>query len=536
MKDKNKKIILIIGIVSVILLVSGITYSWFKWRSSNNATVSITIDNSTGLVITFDGGQNITGILEPTLTKEEGIVKNFSANTNGLNVPMNICLKINTLPNDLKDSTFKWELYKGSVLLSNGDFSTEDLSLRTDNGNSDYYLVTDVISDNTSNYTLYLWIDGNFPNNGNMASKSIDFDLYGTVSSTNTNYINAASYINYLYTKAEKTVVQNNNINYHYATSVGLMNDRLGGTTQSLDGGDVRFYGSNPNNYVWLGDVDNGTKKVWRIIGVFDGKLKLSLSNFISYLSWDISPSNVNSGFGINQWGPSGNYEGADLMKLLNPGYENNQDLDSAGNTITVNNSLFWTKGTGTVYNATTSNVSFANTGLSSSEKDMIDDATWYLGASSNSGTLYLNDQYATERQSSILGICSAGNDCNDDVIRTATWTGKVGLIYLSDYGYASDFSTFSGAMYYSYNSATGISNNNWLKAPTGKGQWTISPNASAYYCYLINSNGFLASGKTSTGSLSNLGARPTIYLKSGVVIVSGTGTESNPYVLEYSE
>ena len=99
MKDKKKKIILIIGIISVILLVSGITYSWFKWRSSNNATVSITIDNSTGLVITFDGGQNITGILEPTLTKEEGIVKNFSANTNGLNVPIKRCYLIGFLRN-----------------------------------------------------------------------------------------------------------------------------------------------------------------------------------------------------------------------------------------------------------------------------------------------------------------------------------------------------------------------------------------------------------------------------------------------------
>ena len=54
-------------------------------------------------------------------------------------------------------------------------------------------------------------------------------------------------------------------------------------------------------------------------------------------------------------------------MRLLNPGFEGES----------VNNSLYWNKtSSGTVYigrsNATTSNVSFANTGLTANERNMV--------------------------------------------------------------------------------------------------------------------------------------------------------------------
>ena len=87
-----------------------------------------------------------------------------------------------------------------------------------------------------------------------------------------------------------------------------------------------RFVGKNTNNYVKFND------ELWRVIGIFnttgaDGKkasrIKImrnfSLSyNFNQYLSWDTSPSNINNGYGINEWSQ------ADLMKLLNDGYSKN--------------------------------------------------------------------------------------------------------------------------------------------------------------------------------------------------------------------
>ena len=66
MKKNKKKIILIICGILLVILLSGITYAWFKWRSTDNATVRLVIDNSSGLTVTFNGGQSISGQLEPT--------------------------------------------------------------------------------------------------------------------------------------------------------------------------------------------------------------------------------------------------------------------------------------------------------------------------------------------------------------------------------------------------------------------------------------------------------------------------------------
>jgi hypothetical protein len=79
--------------------------------------------------------------------------------------------------------------------------------------------------------------------------------------------------------------------------------------------------------------------------GNYEYRLKLIRNDSIGNYSWDTSASTVNSGYGINEWSQ------ADLMKLLNPGYETNTDLNNSGSSITVNNSLYWTKGSGTCYN-----------------------------------------------------------------------------------------------------------------------------------------------------------------------------------------
>ena len=355
-------------------------------------------------------------------------------------------------------------------------------------------------------------------------------------------FLTAAEYITNLYTDASKSTATVNSITYNLAPSVNLMNDRKGSSSVGADAGNIRYYGAEPNNYVWLGDTftsdytytsngssltrTSGSKKLWRIIGVFDGRLKLITADpiLITHLPWDTSASGVNAGTGINQWGPSDSYEGADLMRLLNPGYESES----------INNSLYWIKGTGIVYNGpnnvTTSNISFANTGLSQSEKDKIDAAIWYLGAY-NGNASYVNVQYVAERQSATLGkICSSGNMCNDTVTRTSTWNGKVGLMYPSDYGYATDLSTCTQTLYNYDNSANSYAcrSKDWLYN-SSYWQWTMSPRASssgAYDVFSVDNSGKLYV------SYYNERVRPAVYLKPGVTISGGNGTEEEPYVL----
>ena len=235
---------------------------------------------------------------------------------------------------------------------------------------------------------------------------------------------------------------------------------------------ELRFIGSNPNNYVMF----NGNQK-WRIVGIFNGKLKLVSDPLPYYYSYDISPKSINGGNGITQWGESvhssdnSKYLGADLMRLLNPGYDDAYDIDCVStnkicdnetdySNIKINNSLYWNAAIGNCYrggsgfgqyewSSGVSSCNFTNVGLKDSDsKRMISDTTWYTAALgpvhgknhyiSDDSYLdfYASNLYNWERSNMVADACVTEN-CNDDVVRTTTWQGKVGLLYPSDYAYA---------------------------------------------------------------------------------------------------
>ena len=355
----------------------------------------------------------------------------------------------------------------------------------------------------------------------------------------------AVEYITNLYNNATKSTATVNSITYSLASSVGLMRDQFGSSTSASNTGNLRYYGADPSNYVWLGDTyteditenvctgyppscsnvvkrQAGDKKLWRIVGVFNGRIKLVTADPISTtgLSWDTSANTTggNYGLGINQWGPSGTYEGADLMRLLNPGFEGES----------VNNSLYWNKGTGTVYtgenNTTTSNVSFANTGLTVNERSLIDTATWYTGAYDQFS--YADAHYTAER-GNMGKICTQGTTYCDDVTRTSTWNGKVGLIYSSDYGYAANLAQCNQTLNNYYE--TGCTDTDWLKS--NNLYFTMSSYArsgGATSVFNVYGDGRLGYG----GAAIGLAVRPAVFLKSGVSISEGNGSQSNPFIL----
>ena len=343
------------------------------------------------------------------------------------------------------------------------------------------------------------------------------------------------------------------------------MNDRLGGTTESLDGGNIRYYGASPNNYIDIGDkyetsvtqgnwvnagapfadsaacndwatqenitdeqiiqitnneytavsdfcststIPAGTPILWRVIGVFDGKLRIRRNDSIGAYSFDTSDSSINSGWGINQWGPSGSYEGADLMRLLNPGYESNS----------INNSLYWTSGNGRCYNGKnndTTSCNFTNTGLSSTAKRYVVDQTLYLGGFS-SNQIYANVAYSTERETNVI------QNPADSVTRTLSWTGKVGLIYPSDYGYAADF-TNDNCKSNLYNNSQSCTET-WMNGE----YWMISPWAAAPHGGVdVHNDGF---NNDRVGG--DYGGWPVLTLSSDALLETGDGSKNTPYVL----
>ena len=325
--------------------------------------------------------------------------------------------------------------------------------------------------------------------------------------------------IEYLYTNATKTKVTNNSITYNYATSVNLMQD-----TQ----GNIRYYGASPYNYIYFNcDAYPSTNcELWRIIGIVDGKVKLIRNESIGDYSWDTSSSGINSGWGINEWSK------ADLMKLLNPGYESNTDLNNSGTSITVNNSLYYNSGSGTCYsgytNATTT-CDFTSTGIKNDiTRSMISDSTWYLGGGS-SISIYSNDSLTMERGTNVVipGTTCSGTSCNDTVTRTTSWTGKIGLMYPSDYGYATDFTKCSQNLYNYYSSTNSYAcvSNDWLY--NSATQWLLTPDSSdASSAWYVDSYGDVYRNSVSTVKV----VRPVLNLNSELVIESGSGTESDPY------
>ena len=300
------------------------------------------------------------------------------------------------------------------------------------------------------------------------------------------------------------------------------------GTTDN----NLRYVGKNPCNYV---EVDN---EIWRIIGVMnnidDGtgkketRIKLIRNESIGYYSWDTSALSVNYGYGVNEWSQ------ADLMKLLNPGYESES----------VGGSLYYNGKSGKCYNeqnnATTS-CNFTSSGLKTNLKKLIGNTLW------NTGTNGTNDSesasngltshfYSYERSSNNGKICTSGTSCNDTVTRTTKWNGKIGLMYPSDYGYATSGGSTSNRTsclnkeLYNWDSSSysDCYNNDWLYN-SSSWQWTVSPCAGssvARNVFHVRDTGRV---EEMLANLTGL-VRPTVYLKSSTTILGGEGTPENPY------
>ncbi len=107
----------------------------------------------------------------------------------------------------------------------------------------------------------------------------------------------------------------------------------------------------------------------------------------------------------------------------------------------------------------------------------------------------------------------------------------KIGLIYGSDYGYASD-SNIANNWTTNISSYSSIQNkSNWLYM--GLGEWTITR-------YSKNTN--MAYYISDTGTFSNnnisysLGIRPSFYISAKTQITSGNGTKEEPYRLSIAK
>ena len=270
----------------------------------------------------------------------------------------------------------------------------------------------------------------------------------------------------------------------------------------------IRYEGSNPNNYVKFND------ELWRIIGVFADNIKLIRNEALGDLSWDSSESSINRGLGVNEWSRS------DLKEYLNTMYY-------GGSAVTCYNEA----------NNTTTTCPAAS--LNEPAKTMIDDHTWNTGAIEYATRTDTIAFYNAERGSLTGKKCTDGVGCNDTVTRTTSWTGYVALPYTTDWAYASskvecqtNLQTASddSSSYFKYI----CTQSNWMWHSDHLFMWMLSPavrSSEALTVWYACNNGFV----NDMGAYSAYSVFPTIYLKSDIKIVGGTGIKADPNILSRS-
>ncbi len=303
----------------------------------------------------------------------------------------------------------------------------------------------------------------------------------------------------------------------------------------------MRYIGANPNNYIDIkDDYEKGETTLWRIIGIMNNvkksstdtvgepRIKIVKADSIGSYSWDTTEESINLGKGINEWSE------ADLMKLLNPGYERES----------IGGSLYWNKGSGTCYNGqnnATTACDFSKSGLSNDAKRFVSSVLWNTGGNGSEAT-YRNvipsRIYELERSSNTGRICTSGTNCNDTVNRKTNWEGIVGLIYPSDYGYATSGGTTttrenclqSYIFQWNEEQYQECKENSWLLKKI-RSIWTLTPNATeinAQMIFRIDIDGHVGN-ETAYG---DYWVFPVMYLASDVYINGGNGSLENPFTV----
>ena len=281
---------------------------------------------------------------------------------------------------------------------------------------------------------------------------------------------------------------------------------------------EYRYRGASPKNHVTFNN------EVWRIIGVFptddgtgniENRIKLIRNESIGKDSWDEGTTAYN-------------YTKNDNLMLLQDKNKSKVEYleknDKYDVMLTapefcdgVNN---WARPASL---NTELNTTYLNS-LDSTSKSMIGQTKYYLGGYESSSIL-TQDMYSYERK---ISGTAYYNDTNPN-----NWIGKIGLMYVSDYGYASS----------NCNNSTNLescNNQNWLNNIISlntnySDSLTITASItsdawkgiSSFYIYNHGIGHRQVCGTGSDGQIF-----PTLYLKSNVLITGGDGTSSNPYKL----
>ena len=533
-KDFITKNIKVIISLLVIILIGIVGYTLAVPKLTN---VSIATGN---YQVVYSGtatlpSSKLTPILDSELTNTSNsdkvmkitfTVKGASSNPTNIPIIYDVSLTDLNLDSELHHKLLKWRLYKNNSQLSEGNFSY-DFDAQINNRMVLTNIQQDLhgYSSTADSYTFYIWISEQCT--GDITNCTKDMDVSNLRDKTLSGNIKIE-----LSTKSKKELVRPvaaNTTIINLASTSACNADGTGvcatnsytaedSTTKYHD---YRFRGADPNNYVLFNN------DLYRIIGVFDdnthgveGKylIKLIMADKLYAGTWGAYNSTNTSGTYKsykNDW--TGNTTGvkASANVLLNEFFYNKTNTSS-----TYGSCSDWTYYYSDNVRKTFSCSDIVGHGLDSNSRDYIEEVTWYLKGYEN--TYSKQNFYLCERGlSTDTTNCMSANSGAYD----ASTISKVGLMYASDYLYASSYfadsdTTTAASQYYG--------NKNWLYRGN---EWTITPRAdNSFNVFAVYNYGFLY---VFCDSDRGYGVRPTFYLKSTIGISGGDGTIDNPYILE---
>ena len=475
-KLKQNKLILIIFMISIILIITGVTYSLYEILFTGKKEQVI---DAGGIVFKYNETSDglildNNSILNDTAGKTQEKYFDFEISlTSNKNTSINYIIAIDE--NDISTLTND----KVKVYLTNQDnieivspISISQLEVDANKNNYKKLYNKQINQGEKHLYRLRTWIDDTkdlyteTSNDGNHTLEMKDViykfkvNVYTVLDNEETIVTGADTLITLTDNKDNSGLYT---ITHPADSTLQIGNDK--------DITEYRYRGASPKNYVSF----NG--ETWRIIGVFptddgtgkiENRIKLIKDQSIGNKYWDTSGE-----YGSNNWARP-----ATLNTELNTTYLNS---------------------------------------LTREAQNMIGDAKYYLGGYKDT-TITSEVMYQYERKTSGSTYYYGTNPNN--------LVGKLGLMYASDYGYAaSDECTQT---LNNYNNTT-CTNNNWLFKSNN--EWILPQNASdsGGVFYFYSGGGVLCNYRAGGWQFA---VRPGLYLKSSVQIIGGSGTSTDPYVI----
>ena len=503
----NKKKLIILGVLSVLIilvLVLGITRAFMKPIEETSSITEVSLSSCAKI--------RLTGTNSINLSNSYPMSRNRGLQT----TPYSFTVSSSC------DTTVGFNLYIATLNTNTLDAS-EIHYIVTNKGSKDALaegVLSNALEDSSSfsdseKTELNTGLHGTFSNIYKIHNESIplsgskDYDLYLFIdeNSTNTSQgktFNAGVAIKSYDREPDPPTLAEYVISQY--TTQGGNNLYLHDSTLTNGAGDNSYRYAGPsettNNYVCFGyDSTDGScpsDNLYRIIGVFGDEVKLIKYDYAksTLLGTDGDYVRIYNGSGTNKGQNSKTEIGAYHWNYSNGSSSTNDWSLSRLNTVNLNKNYL---------NKIDEN------GTKWSEK--ISDHTWKVR-----GNTYSNiaDQTAPNAYQNEINSPATNKTVN----------AKVGLMYVSDYGYAASSSSWSTALS-SYNNAN-VTANNWMYM--GLYEWTLAPRSDtsnrAFHVY--------GAGDVDGNGVSSLNAvRPVLYLKSTIGYGGGNGTAAKPILVK---